>query len=389
MLKYLRRALVCVFLFVFLFSPSSYANETQEISVETSAMASGKWTLPYVSAHSAILIDALTGDILYQRDAFKQRPPASTTKVLTAITALDMAGVEEISIVSEKADQVGESSIYLTRGNRLALGELIEGALIRSGNDACVAIAEQTAGSEDEFVRLMNLKAVSLGAFYSNFTNPHGLPDKNHYSTAYDLAVIARYAMNNPVFAKIVGQQYGTIRYDQPAKEQTVKNTNSLLWSYPLADGIKTGTTNAAGKCLIASASKEGRRLICVLLNAPDRFGDAYRLLEWGLKYTAIYTLGKKGEQAAIFSFNGAEIPAVLGSDVTVCIEKAKMELLSAQACFTPEKRNEIKAGDVLGYYYIFLGDTLLKKAILVSAGDYKSNLLHMINLKDFLKKIR
>jgi len=288
------RFILGVFLFMFLINFNCFAEEIDGFSIEKSKMVAGKWTLPYVSAHSAILIDSLTGDILYERDAYKQLPPASTTKVLTAITALDLASIDEISTVSEKADRVGESSIYLSKGNKLTLGELIEGALIRSGNDACVAIAEQTAGSLDEFIRLMNLKAASLGAFNSNFVNPHGLPDKNHYSTAYDLAVITRYAMNNPIFSKIVAQQYGVIEYKHPPKTQPVKNTNKLLWTYPLADGVKTGTTNAAGKCLIASATKDGRRLICVLLNAPDRFGDAYRLLEWGFNHTEIYYIGKK-----------------------------------------------------------------------------------------------
>ncbi|NLL52046.1 MAG: D-alanyl-D-alanine carboxypeptidase [Peptococcaceae bacterium] len=387
MSKYTTRLIISVFLFVFLISFTCQAEEIDEVSIETSKMVTGKWTLPYVSAHSAILIDTQTGDILYERDAYKKRPPASTTKVLTAITALDLAGVDEISTVSEKADRVGESSIYLSKGNKLALGELIEGALIRSGNDACVAIAEQIAGSMEEFIRLMNLKAVSLGAFNSNFVNPHGLPDKDHYSTAYDLAVIARYAMKNPVFAKTVAQQYGVIEYNQPHKSQQVKNTNKLLWSYPLADGIKTGTTNAAGKCLIASATKEGRRLICVLLNAPDRFGDAHRLLEWGFNHTEIYTLGKKGDQVGTYRLGGRDIPAVLGSDVVICIEKEKKNMLKEQALFHQNIRREIKAGDILGYYNIFIGDKLIKQAMLVSPQDYKGSPWGILNFKDFFPK--
>jgi D-alanyl-D-alanine carboxypeptidase (penicillin-binding protein 5/6) len=136
------------------------------------------------------MLDAQTGDILYA-DAHKKRP-RQPTKILTAILAIELADLEEIATVSEKADRVGESSIYLNKGNKLKLRELLEGALIRSGNDACVAIAEQTAGSHDEFVRLMNLRAISLGAQNSNFVNTKGLPAKDHYSSAYDLALIAR-----------------------------------------------------------------------------------------------------------------------------------------------------------------------------------------------------
>jgi D-alanyl-D-alanine carboxypeptidase (penicillin-binding protein 5/6) len=255
----------------------------------------------------------------------------------------------------------------LNKGNKLKLGELIEGALVKYGNDACVAIAEQTAGSLDEFIRLMNQKAISLGAVHSNFVNPHGLPDNNHYTTAYDLAVIARYAMNNPAFAKIVGQKISTITYEQPQKSQIIKNTNKLLWSYDLADGIKTGTTNAAGKCLVASASNNGRRLICVLLNAPDRFGDAKRLLDWGFCYTEIIQIAKKGELISAYPGSGAGIPAVLEQDVIVCLDKSKIKDLRLQAEFNKGIYPPVKQGDPLGSYNIFLGDRLIKKVSLVA----------------------
>lgn len=386
MIKIWTRVWICVFLFVFLTVSSSYAETTltfeendtlsssipiEEMTIETSKISGDKWTLPYVSAHSAILLDFETGDILYNREGNKQRPPASTTKILTAIVALEMAGVEELSTVSERADQVGESSLYLNKGNQLKLGELIEGALLKSGNDACVAIAEQTAGSLDEFVRLMNLKAISLGATHSNFVNPHGLPDKDHYSTAYDLAVIARYAMKNSLFSEIVVKKISTISFEQPQKSQIVKNTNKLLWNYAFADGIKTGTTNAAGKCLIASASKEGRRLICVVLNAPDRFGDAQRLLEWGFTHTEIVTIGKAGDLIANYPSSGTNIPAVLGRDVVLCLEKLKIKDLRIQTEFHKGIYPPVKEGDVLGNYSILLGDTLIKKIPLVSQQDF------------------
>jgi len=376
MTKYLTRIFFGVLTSVFLLSGNSAAQDITNtgISVETSVTKLSKWTLPDVTAHAAILTDASTGEILFERDSNKQMPPASTTKILTAILALEMAEINEISTVSEKADLVGESSIYLNKGNRIKLGELIEGALIRSGNDACVAIAEQTAGSLDEFVRLMNIKAVSLGAYNSNFTNPHGLPDKNHYTTAYDLSVIARYAMNNPVFAETVAQKYSTVEFEQPRKSQEVKSTNKLLWNYALADGIKTGTTNAAGKCLIASASKDGRRLICVLLNAPDRFGDAQRLMEWGFNNTSTVEIGQKGDQITTYSIGETNIPVVLGEDVTVCVEKTKQENVITRIELDADIGHSIKSGEVLGYYYIYMDERLLKKAVLISGQNYENN---------------
>ncbi len=400
MKKVWTRLIICVVLFIFILTSFSYADVTfsfeeieettfleikEDMIIETSKVTGNKWTLPYVSAHSAVLLDAQTGDILYDREAEKQRPPASTTKILTAILALEMAGLDETSIVSEKADKVGESSLYLNKGNKIKLGELIEGALIRSGNDACVAIAEQTAGSLDEFIRLMNLKAVSLGARNSNFVNPHGLPDKDHYTTAYDLAIIARYAMANPVFSKIVAQKISTIDFEQPQKSQIAKNTNKLLWNYSFADGIKTGTTNAAGKCLVASASKEGRRLICVTLNAPDRFGDAKRLLEWGFNHTEIVTMGKKGDLITSYPGYGTNIPIILGGDVLFCVEKDKKEDLRVQSEFIRGIYPPIKAGDVLGNYNILIGDKVLKKVSLKSQLDYVGSLINYSGTLDLI----
>ncbi len=335
-LNWTRKIIVVLVLCIFLANPAfaDITISTDEITIETAKVSSGKWTLPYVTAHSAILMDAQTGDILYERDAYTQRPNASTTKILTAIVALELADLDEVTTISEKADKVGESSLHLNKDDRLKLGELIEGALVKSGNDACVAIAEQTAGSLDNFIRLMNLKAASLGAYNTNFTNPHGLPDKNHYSTAYDLAIIARYGLNIPEFSNIVQTKVATVNYEHPQKNQVVNNTNKLLYNYALANGVKTGTTNAAGKCLVASASKNGRRLISVVLNAPDRFGDAQRLLEWGFNNTKIVDMGKKGDFVTYHPSYQQSLPVALGSDVIICIETARINELRLQVEF-------------------------------------------------------
>ena len=356
---------------------SSFHENSTEITIEASKVSDGKWNLPYVTAHSAILIDAQTGDVLYERDAHKKRPIASTTKILTAILAIELADLDEITVVSEKADRVGESSLYLNKGEKIKLGELLEGALLRSGNDACVAIAEQTAGSLDEFIQLMNKKAIALGAYNSNFVNPHGLPANNHYSTAYDLALIARYAMENPVFSEIVAQKYSVVSFEEPSRSESIKNTNKLLWNYPLADGIKTGTTNAAGKCLVASASNEGRRLICVVLNAPDRFGDAQRLLQWGLNNSEIVQLGEKGDQIANYISSGLKVPAVLAEDAKICIEKDKVQAIKAKIQLKQSLYPPIKAGDVLGDYHILLDGKIVKTIPLLAEHDSLGSIIN------------
>lgn len=375
-IKWIRK-LIGVLVFCIFLTNTAYGDvtvSTNEITIETAKVSSGKWTLPYVTAHSAILMDAQTGDILYERDAHKQRPNASTTKILTAIVALELAGLDEVATVSEKADKVGESSLHLHKDEKLKLGELIEGALVKSGNDACVAIAEQTAGSLDNFIRLLNLKAVSIGANNTNFTNPHGLPDKNHYSTAYDLAIMARYGLSIPEFSKIVQRKVATINYEHPQKNQIISTTNKLLYNYALADGVKTGTTNAAGKCLVASASKNGRRLISVVLDAPDRFGDAQRLLEWGFNNTKIVTMGKMGDLVTDHPIYQGNLSVTLGNDVVLCLETARLSEIRLQVEFLKGIYPPINKGDILGNYNIYLSDKLLKEVPLVAGEDSIGN---------------
>lgn len=237
---------------------------------------------PQVAAKAAIVIDAAGGQILYAKSAHTPMPPASTTKIMTALLAVEEGDLEAQVVISPRAAAVGEASIYLQAGETLTLEELIKGALIPSGNDAAWAIAEEMAGSVELFAVLMNRKAFALGAFNTNFVNPNGLPAVNHYTSAYDLALMARKAMDNPKFREVVATRQDWISYNNGEARRYLKNTNRLLWSYPGADGVKTGTTREAGSCLVASASQNGRRLIAVVLNSTNRYGDAARLLDYG-----------------------------------------------------------------------------------------------------------
>jgi len=241
-------------------------------------------TLPQVNAAAAIVIDTQTGGILYQHNAFVLRAPASTTKILTAILAIECGDLDDLVTVSAQAAAVGEASVNLGANDQLTLRELLYGALLESGNDACVAIAEHLTSSEEEYCGLMNLKAQAIGAHQTTFYNTNGLPHAGHLTTAYDLAQIARYAMQNPVFRQIVQTKSHVMRWTVPRKTKYLKNTNKLLWSYPYANGVKTGTTIKAGKCLVASASYGRENIIAVVLDSPNRFGDAQKLLDYGIR---------------------------------------------------------------------------------------------------------
>ncbi len=321
---------------------------------------------PSVTADAAVLMDVVTGDILLDKQAHKRRPPASTTKIMTAILGLELGSPQEIVTVSPKAAQVGEATLHLDPGEKITLYELITGALVKSGNDACVAIAEQIAGSEERFVGVMNQKALLLGAADTHFANPNGLPNKNHYSTAYDLALMARYGLQLPTFSSITRQKETEIHFLEPDVFMNLRNTNKLLWNYPYADGVKTGTTNAAGKCLVASATKEGRQLVAVVLNAPNRFGDAQKLLDWGFSHTQTVQLAKTGEIKGEFPLPGGGIPAFLEGPVEVSIHTEEKAKLTTKVVWRREHKLPIKAGEVLGQYEVWLGEKRLKSVPLI-----------------------
>lgn len=328
-------------------------------------------TIPSVTADAAVLMDSATGDVLYDKQAHKRRPPASTTKIITAILGLELGRPDELVTVSEKAAAVGESTIQLDPGEKIPLYELITGALIKSGNDACVAIGEHIAGSETTFVRMMNQKAMTLGAKDTNFVNTNGLPNKNHYSTAYDLALMARYGLQIPAFSSITRQKETEIHFLEPDVFMDLRNTNKLLWNYPFADGVKTGTTTAAGKCLVASATKDGRQLIAVVLHAPNRFGDAQKLLEWGFQQTEIVMIAKAGEVVAEFPVVSPEpVKAFANYPLDVSVQKRDTGKLEKKILWTREAHLPIYAGEELGVYEVWLNEQKLKSTPLVAEGD-------------------
>jgi len=237
---------------------------------------------PQLTSAAGILIDAASGRVLFAKSAYVRRAPASTTKLLTALVAERAGGLQRTVRVSRQAASVVGSSAHLSAGEVYTLRELLEGMLLRSGNDAAWAIAEHVGGGDvGLFMRQANEQAIRLGARQTHFVNPHGLTASHHYTSARDLSLIARTALREPEIRRIVASQELTLT---PVGRggRTIRNTNQLLSGYLGADGAKTGTTNAAGKCLVASATRGGVQLIAVVLKGGDRYGDATRLLDWG-----------------------------------------------------------------------------------------------------------
>jgi len=362
----------CVFLCIINMSTlsvtSAYGATAKKPVAKPAVLAGG----PSVSAASAVLMDVTTGDILYGKKADTPRPPASTTKIMTAILGLELGRPDEVVTVSQKAADVGEATLHLDPGEKILLYELISGALVKSGNDACVAIAEHISGSEEQFVKLMNKKALALGAQNTNFANTNGLPLKAHYTTAKDLALMARHGLQLPQFAGITRQKTTSIHFLEPDVFMDLKNTNKLLTNYPYADGVKTGTTTAAGKCLVSSATKDGRQLVAVVLNAPDRFGDAQKLLEWGFEKTETVRLVEAGQAVAKFPNGKQLVPVVIDNPIDVSIAKVDRAKLQTRVVWEKTENVSVRAGERLGHLEVWLGEQKLNSVPLLSKNESK-----------------
>ena len=245
---------------------------------------------PKIDAGSAIVMDAMTGRVLYEKDAYSKKPIASTTKIMTAILAIEHGNLDDMVTVSKRAAAIGGSTIHLRAGEKLSLRDLLYGLMLNSGNDAAIAIAEHIGGTVERFAEMMTEKARQLGAKNTNFKTPHGLDNPDHYSTAYDLALITRYALGNETFNQIVRTQTAQIQ------GRSLYNTNEMLDLYPGADGVKTGYTSKAGRCLVTSATRGNRRYISVVLNCSSRTARAKSsrsILDYAFDNYKMYTLVK------------------------------------------------------------------------------------------------
>ncbi|MCL6639318.1 MAG: D-alanyl-D-alanine carboxypeptidase [Firmicutes bacterium] len=313
-------------------------------------------------------MDAATGQVLYGKNEHQERPPASTTKMMTALLAVEGGDLSRVVTVSEKAASVGEASIDLRAGEKISLEDLVYGAMLESGNDACVAIAESIAGTEANFVLFMNQKAKLLGARHTQYKNPNGLPLPGHYSTAYDLALIARHALNNPLFARVAGTREKVIGLEY---KRLAVNTNGLLWGYPGADGVKTGTTNEAGRCLVASATRDGRRLISVVLHSDDRYGDCAKLLDYGFNCFETVRAVEKGAPLGEFPVAGGSEPVVrvlAADDVTVVIPKGASGVIEKTVRVDGDLAAPVAAGQRVGRVDVSVGGVTAGSAPLITA---------------------
>ena len=314
------------------------------------------------SAASAILMDADSGRVLYERNADRKMLIASTTKILTALVAIEEGDLHDSVKVSREAAYTEGSAMYLTEGETLTLETLLYGVLLCSGNDAAVAVAQHVGGSVKGFVALMNEKAQELGMEHSSFANPNGLDDEQHYSTARDMAKLAQAALKNETLMRIASTRFVTIG------GRTMTNHNKLLHYVDGCLGLKTGYTKAAGRTLVSCAEKNGQRLIAVTLQDGNDWADHQALYEYGFSAYPARTCAVRGQALTQASVSGGVSPTVpLIAGAGFCYPAAETERLTTRICLDEPLRAPVSAGKTVGAAVFCLNGTEIGRVPLVA----------------------
>ncbi len=305
------------------------------------------------SARSMVLIEQSTGTVLVDVDSSKRMPMASTTKIMTALVTLENADLTEPVVIPAQAAGIEGSSMYLAAGETLTVSDLLYGLMLTSGNDAATALALHVGGDEQRFVDMMNERAQSLGLTDTNFKNPSGLPDDEHYTTAAELAKITAAALANETFASIVSTDTARVPYKNNPDGRTLKNHNKLLHLYDDAIGVKTGFTKKAGRCLVGAARRDGVTLICVTLNDGDDWNDHIAAFDYGFSVAKTLPLAGAGEVcvtlstpdgATVTAHNANTLETVVFGDVSVS------SVIKAEPFVYSPKSAGDKVGQVLFY---------------------------------------
>lgn len=288
MKKFVYKILVLFFILSFGISNFSFCDDIDDEIVDVNAEISSynksikEIKIPEINSRSSVVIDRNTNTILYGKNENTRRKMASTTKIMTAIIIIENCNLDETIEISKKAAGTGGSRLGLKTGDKITIRDLLYGLMLRSGNDAAVALAEHTSGNVENFTELMNQKSVNLGLTNTHFETPHGLDSDEHYTTAYELAILSNYALNNKIFAQIVGTKSYTVTINGYPKQ--LSNTNELLGNFNGIYGIKTGFTNGANRCLVTACKRGNMDIICVVLGADTkkfRTQDSIKLINY------------------------------------------------------------------------------------------------------------
>jgi len=321
------------------------------------------------SARAAYVMDLTTGRVLYAQSEHEPLPMASTTKVMTALLALENGDLDALVTTGPNAYGRPGTSIYLDRGETLTLEAMLYGLLIASGNDAAVAIAEHISGSVEDFCERMTARARELGATDTRFLNPHGLPADGHVTTARDLSLIAAQAMKNPIFREIVTTERASIPWEGRSYMRILKNKNALLQSYEGVTGIKTGFTRAAGRCLVFGARRGELELVGTVLGCPDWFSEAADIMDHVFATYAWTEMLPDGERVGNVTILGGELetlPVLLKGPLAGPVSELEQPLMRieiVESIHAPQP-----AGAQVGFATMFIGEQVIAQQPLVIA---------------------
>lgn len=320
-----------------------------------------------------------SGRILYRKNDKERLPMASTTKIITAIVAIENCkNLDEKYLIPASAVGIEGSSIYLRKNEHLSVRELLYGLMLRSGNDSAVAIAIIVAGSVENFVKMMNDFCLKLNLTDTHIVTVNGLHDDAHYTTAYDLAMITSYALKNEIFSEIVSTEVKDISDENSKyKIRHLKNKNKLLKMVDGADGVKTGYTKKAGRCFVGSATRDGMQIVCVVLDCIPMFQDAKKLIEKGFnefKMTKIFSAGKISETEIKNSKKSQIAPVLLEKDIYFPLKNDEFAEITAKVVLNDDLKAPIKETDEIGEIEIKLQNDLIfsQKLFTINIGKYE-----------------
>ena len=331
------------------------------------------------TAKSTCVINAATGDIVFEKNADEQLPMASTTKIMTAYAALKNSKPDEVVTVSMNAQRQEGSGMYIAAGEQFYMEDMLYGLMLNSGNDAAVAIAEHISGSTETFVDLMNQTAWEMGALSTMFCNPNGLPNPAHHTTAKDLARITMNAIKIPEFRKIVSTRSRTVWQaprqtdagtEVPQRAYELYNHNKLLGKYDGAIGVKTGYTDAAGRCLVSAAERDGMTFIAVTLNDNDDWNTHAQLLDDAFASHHPAKLAAKGQVIKEFSLDGKKYTFSAAQDCVIPLKNNAKTHINANIHISPEIPVPVNSGEKVGYVEYSSGGMVYASVDIVSDSD-------------------
>jgi serine-type D-Ala-D-Ala carboxypeptidase (penicillin-binding protein 5/6) len=313
-------------------------------------MADEKDKTPYINARCAIAMDSKSKVVLYEKSAYELVPMASTTKIMTSLVALKYGNLDKEVEISKRSANIKGSTVGYKEGEKVKLKELLCGLMMRSGNDAAIAIAEGVSGSVEEFVKLMNEYASEIGVLNTHFESPHGLDSEEHYCTAYDLALMASKAKENKIFRKIVSSK--DIDNSENGFTRSYHNINKILWQIPNSNGIKTGYTGNAGKCLVTSVNVEGNDVIIVVLNCPERWNETKKIDKYVEEKYTFKKLFSKGDIAMEMNLNNKKLKLKYTEDIVIPVTSTDRYI---SKIIKPQKiTTNVKKGDKIGKICVY-----------------------------------